>query len=227
MGRSRLVVVIPAYNEQDTIAEVVAAASAYADVIVVNDCSTDDTANRAREAGAHVISNVTNQGYDGTLNCGIEEALNLGYEAAVTLDADGEHDPAVLAEFQRLLIDEAIPLVLGRRLKPARFAEYVYVWVMRIWLNIGDVLCGCKGYRLRLVDENGGFDHVGSTGTELAVASVRRGYAFQEVDVPGRDRVDTPRFGSILRANARILISMLRVIRYALAITPRKNQGKI
>lgn len=223
MGRSRLAVVMPAFNEQDTIADVVRAAVAYADVIVVNDCSTDDTVARAEKAGATVISNAKNQGYDRTLHHGMAEAHRLGYEAAVTLDADGEHNPEVLSEFKKLLIDDHVPLVIGRRPHPARFGEHVFVWIMHKWLGVDDILCGCKGYHLALFEENGGFDHVGSIGTELAAASILRGHAFRQVDVVGRTRADQPRFGNCLKANLRLFMGGCRVARYLKTVQKKRD----
>ena len=218
MGRSELAVIIPAYNEQDTIAAVVAAAVRHADVIVVNDRSQDDTAALAAGAGAHVITNPENVGYERTLEAGFAEARRLDYTAVVTMDADGEHDPAVLSDFYRLLIEEQVPLVLGRRAKPARIGEYIFVWGIRVWLGIGDILCGCKGYRMEVYDANGGFDHVGTIGTELAAASVIRGYAFRELSIPGEMRADAPRFGGAWRANKLILRGFMRLIGYLKAI---------
>lgn len=218
MGRSRLAVVIPAYNEQSTIADVVSAAGRHADVIVVNDCSSDSTAVLAAQAGANVITNRVNLGYDQTLEAGLAEARRLGYEAAVTLDADGEHDPNVIVEFNQLLIEEQVPLVVGRRPKPARVGEYIFVWVMRMWLGISDILCGCKGYRMEVLDANGGFDHFGSIGTELAAATVARGYAFREVPIPGKKRQQAPRFGGAWRANILILRGLMRLIRHLMSL---------
>lgn len=224
MDRSRVAIVIPAFNEAATIGEVVSAAGLHGDVIVVDDASTDSTVELAAGAGAHLVSNPTNLGYDGALGAGINEAVRLGYEAVVTLDADGEHDPAVLASFKHLLIDEQVPLVLGRRARPARWGEGVTVWVIQVWLGISDILCGCKGYRTETILANDGFDHCHSTGMELAVMSVRRGFGFEELDVPGRTRTDTPRFGQSWRANIHILGSLFRVLGHALkAVTAYKK----
>lgn len=221
MDRSRLAAVIPAHNEQATIGEVVAEACRHALVIVVDDCSSDGTGRIAAQAGAHVITNAHNLGYDGTIKAGFVEAWRLGAEAVVTLDADGEHDPRVLEHFRRLLIDDRVPMVVGRRASPARLAEYVFVWAMRGWLGIDDVLCGCKGYRREAYDANGGFDHVGAIGTELAAATAARGFDFRQIDVPGRTRADQPRFGRHLRANLKLLAGLARLVIYIFPIWRR------
>jgi len=92
---SRVIAVIPAFNEARTIAAVVAGVRArVADVIVVDDHSMDATGEEAKRAGAIVLRNAANLGYDGSLNAGFAEAARRGAGIILTFDADGEHDPA-------------------------------------------------------------------------------------------------------------------------------------
>ena len=210
MGRPDLAIVIPAYNEAATIGNIVAQASAYGRVIVVDDCSTDTTAEAAGLAGAVVVSNDTNKGYDGTLETGFAKATELGVRAVVTMDADGEHDPACLADFSTALLEENIPLVLGIRAKKQRLAEVIMGFYFHARYEVRDIMCGMKGYHLSLYDENDGFDHVRSVGSELALNSIRRGHKFCQIPVTGKARVDAPRFGNILKANFRIFQALWR-----------------
>ena len=91
----RVAAVIPAYDAERTIAEVVTSARAawadLGDVIVVDDGSTDATRARATEAGAIVVPHAKNQGKGRALRTGLAEAFERGHEAAVTIDADGQH----------------------------------------------------------------------------------------------------------------------------------------
>lgn len=208
MARPDLAVVIPAFNRSATIGSVVAEARQWGAVIVVDDGSSDDTSDRARGAGALVVRNPGNLGYDRTLETGMQAAANAGYRYAVTMDADGEHDPAVLAAFTQRLVDDDCQLVLGVRPRKHRFAEVVmsfYVWLR---FGVSDILCGMKGYDLALLRENCGFDHTGSIGTELALNALRRGARFAEVPVLGMRRRDAPRFDRCLRANLRIFLAL-------------------
>ena len=208
-----LAILIPAYREAGTIGPLVAAASAFGTVIVVDDCSPDDTGPVAARNGAVVIRNEVNRGYDGALNRAFEEAVARGFTAAVTMDADGEHDPQLLAEFRRLLLEERVPLVLGVRPRKQRFCEVVMGIYIKARFGVEDILCGMKGYDLRLWHENGGFDHANSIGTELAISSIRRRTQFRQLSVHGKRRQDAPRFGRLLRANWRIFAALLRVLR--------------
>lgn len=87
--------IIPAYNEETRVGNVVRAALPYVErVIVVDDGSTDNTAGAAREAGAFVVRHSENTGAGAATMTGIEAARRAGAEAVVTLDADEQHDPA-------------------------------------------------------------------------------------------------------------------------------------
>jgi glycosyltransferase involved in cell wall biosynthesis len=206
-------VVIPAYNEAATISRVVSAARRHSAVLVVDDHSLDDTATRAKAAGAIVVRNPQNLGYEATLNRGFEAALKYGFEYVVTIDADGEHDPAFLAAFSNALVERQIPIVLGVRPRKQRFAEVIMGLYVRIRFGVHDILCGMKGYRAELVRLNGGFDTSHSIGTELALNSIRSGNRFLEVPINGTRRADAPRFDRRWRANVRILAALCRLMR--------------
>ena len=217
MGRDRLAVVIPAYCEERTIAAVVRAAREHAEVIVVDDCSHDATGERANEAGATVVRNEVNQGYDGTLSAGFAAAAAADFTHVVTLDADGEHDPALVAAFKAALLDRRVALVLGVRPRKQRLAETVMGLVIRWRFGAYDILCGMKGYDLALWQTNGGFDHHEGIGTELAVNALKAGVPFKEIRVGGTPRADAPRFDRRLRANLRIFRALGR------SLTSRHN----
>jgi glycosyltransferase involved in cell wall biosynthesis len=88
----RVIAVVPAYNEEQTVAGVIRALQPVADaVIVVDDGSTDDTAAVARRAGAQLIRHTMNRGLGAALGTGIAAARELGAEVIVTFDADGQH----------------------------------------------------------------------------------------------------------------------------------------
>jgi glycosyltransferase involved in cell wall biosynthesis len=113
----RRVIVIPAYNEEKTVADVVRSAVGVAErVIVVDDGSSDRTAEIAGNAGAFVVSHAVNRGLGGALGTGIAAALKLGADAVVTMDADGQHRAEDAARiFDRLEAEDA-DFVIGSRM---------------------------------------------------------------------------------------------------------------
>ena len=110
-----IVALIPAYQEGPRIAAVVEAARAHLPVIVVDDGSTDDTTPAAEAAGASVIRQIPNAGKGAALRTGFRHALERGCAAVITLDADGQHDPAEIPVFVDAFRTSRPELVIGRR----------------------------------------------------------------------------------------------------------------
>lgn len=93
---NRVMVLVPAYNEEGAIAQVVAGIRQtlpQADVVVIDDCSGDATAAVARAAGATVVRLPCNLGIGGAMQTGLKFARANGYDFVVRLDGDGQHDP--------------------------------------------------------------------------------------------------------------------------------------
>jgi len=203
MVRRPLAVVIPCHNEAATLGDVVAGARRFADVVVVDDRSTDASREVAIAQGADVIA-AAKPGYDGALEKGLTRAYADGYAFVVTLDADGEHDPACVEAFYQAFQNGA-ELVCGVRAKPQRAAEHVVAAVGRRLFQIDDLLCGMKGYSRPVLQRY--FD----SGLSLAINMTpsvlwrRAGGAHAQVAVTGRIRADAPRFGRALKANWQIL----------------------
>lgn len=207
----KIAVIVPAHNEAKTIARVVREASAKVPVvIVVDDGSTDSTGDLAREAGAEVVVNTPGRGYDGALQRGFEHAASLGVDIAITMDADGQHDPELLPQFITPLSTGSVDLVVGVRPHAARWAEAVFGAYTRFFFGIGDILCGMKGYNMNLYKAHGCFDSTQSVGTELALWALRSKYRFATVDVPIQQREDESRFGGRLRGNLKIFKAFMR-----------------
>lgn len=107
--------VIPAYNEAQHITQVVKLARRYMPVLVVDDGSTDETAQLAEAAGAEVLHQVPNQGKGAALRAGFTRALDLGCEAVVTLDGDGQHEPREIHKFLQAYTARPADLIIGER----------------------------------------------------------------------------------------------------------------
>ena len=211
MDRSKVVIIIPAYNEESTIGQVVDSTSQYGDVIVVNDASEDDTKINALNAGAIVINHKKNQGYDKTLSSGFIEADRRNYDAVITFDADGQHDSEMLKEYIKHL-NNGVDLVLGIRPRIARISELIFMFYTRLKFQWKDPLCGMKGYSIRLYRKQGYFDSYGSVGTQLAVFGLLNDFTFIQIQVPINKRKDKPRFFSSIKANLHILLALAKII---------------
>jgi glycosyltransferase involved in cell wall biosynthesis len=92
LDKTNTLVIVPAYNEQDSIGSVIEEIKATGfPFVVIDDGSTDETRNRAVNAGARTISLPFNAGVGGSLKCGFQHAVAHGYAAVIQCDADGQH----------------------------------------------------------------------------------------------------------------------------------------
>ncbi len=118
MSFSRSLAVVPANNESATVADVIVALQRDApdfDVLVIDDGSTDETAARAREAGATVVRLPFNLGIGGAVQAGFVYADEHGYDRMAQVDGDGQHDPAELARLERTMRKHGVDMVCGSR----------------------------------------------------------------------------------------------------------------
>ena len=173
-----IVAVIPAHNERRRIADVVRGVARHVKVMVVDDGSTDDTVAQARAAGATVIEQRPNQGKGAALRAGFRQALADGANAILTLDGDGQHDPAEIPAFldaYRTEDGDPPDLIVGRRnfraMPPTRRLANELGRRAFSWAVGRDIPDNQSGFRL-----------IGRSLAEATLASDEAGFEF-EVEV--------------------------------------------
>jgi glycosyltransferase involved in cell wall biosynthesis len=162
--------IVPAYNEAHAIAATVAAICERAsdfDVLVVDDGSTDATAERARRAGAAVLRMPFNLGIGGAMQSGYLYALERGYEVAVQVDGDGQHDPRHIQELlDRLHSDPELNMVTGSRFLDPDSDGYRSSAARRVGIRVfSRVVSLITGQRV--TDPTSGFRMTNRRGIEL------------------------------------------------------------
>lgn len=201
----RLLVIVPAWNEREALPGVLAELATslpHADVLVVNDGSTDGTADVARSSGtAMVLDLPLNLGVGGAMRAGYRFAAREGYDAAVQVDADGQHDPADVARVVAALGEEGADVVIGARFAgvgsyavrgPRRWAMSVLSWVLsRIaGSRLTDTTSGFRASNRRAIalfaDEYPA-EYLGDTIESLVIAC-RAGLTVRQVGVEMRPR---------------------------------------
>jgi glycosyltransferase involved in cell wall biosynthesis len=109
----KIITIIPAYNEQDTIKWAIDGAKTYSDVILINDGSDDQTAIISQEAGAKVVNHSKNRGKGAAIKTGLKTALKFDYDVLILMDGDGQHDPEYIPLLARDIGE--IGIVIGSR----------------------------------------------------------------------------------------------------------------
>jgi len=194
----RTVAVIPAYNEAGTIGPVIDETAEYVDsVVVVDDGSSDGTADVAREHGAVVVEHVFNTGVGGAVRTGYQYAITRGYDWVVQVDADGQHDPAKIPE----LLDTAQEhdMVIASRYLNESYQDYSATrnagirFFTRLVNHLGDieitdVTSGFRVYRVSMLAE---ILHRGDKhwAIEQTLEAAKQGYRITEVstEMPTRE----------------------------------------
>lgn len=159
----RRIALIPAYNEERFIASVVLKTRRYVDtVMVVDDGSQDATAELAQEAGATVLCHAENQGKGAALNTGFAAVRKQGGGIVVTLDADGQHEPAdllkVIAPIQRGEADIVIGsryLVKGSDVPAARIwghKFFNFLTKQAFGVGVSDSQSGYRAFSIRALE---------------------------------------------------------------------------
>ena len=213
-------VFIPAWNEEDSVAEVIADVRKHmpdVDLLVVDDGSTDATAARAREAGALVASLPFNQGLGAALQTGYLYALREGYQCCAHLDADGQHPPSEVSRLLAEVAADRADLVIGSRYHergaPAEGDDYrptisrrIGTDVFRFFLTLAtrqrftDTTSGMRAANRRvmgLFSENYSPDFAEIESLQLAV---REGLRVEEVPVRMLERAGGSSFLTPLRS---------------------------
>ena len=167
-----VVAIIPAHDEEPRIAAVVEAARDFLAVLVVDDGSNDRTAAVAEAAGAIVLTQTPNQGKGAALRAGFRWALERGYVAAVTLDADGQHDPAEIARFLDAWRAAAADLIVGRR-------NFKAMPPIRRLANILGTAAFSWAVGERIPDNQSGFRLISARLMEATLNSTEAGFEFE------------------------------------------------
>ncbi|MGD2249948.1 MAG: glycosyltransferase family 2 protein [Candidatus Methanofastidiosia archaeon] len=161
----KILVIIPAYNEEETIGEVVQKVKQYLTpgliqkIVVIDDCSQDKTAEIAAQLHVFIVSHTINRGYGAAQRTGYALAIKEGFDYVLQLDADGQHDPQYIPSFIETIKKGDYDLVIGSRFLNASYTEYILTRRMGIKFftllvnflgstQLTDVTSGYKMYKV-------------------------------------------------------------------------------
>jgi glycosyltransferase involved in cell wall biosynthesis len=198
----KILVIIPVFNEEETLRGVILGIRSFlsqADILVVNDGSTDSTGSIAREEGVLVLEHPYNMGIGATMQTGFLYALRNGYDIAIQVDGDGQHHPEFLPFLIKPLLAGQSNLVIGsrylleggfkstvpRKLGIKFFSSLVWIFTRK---RVTDPTSGFramdrKTLELFSVEYPSDYPEV-----EALISADRKGLHFQEVPVTMRNR---------------------------------------
>jgi glycosyltransferase involved in cell wall biosynthesis len=210
-------VVIPAYNEQNTITSVIKdVCKIIPNIIVVDDASTDLTHHYLSQLPVVIIRNRKNIGYVKTLEKGLKHAFSLGADYAITFDADGQHLGVDLKQFLHTIQTRQPDLILGNRSFKNRLMEKMYSLYTKRTLSISDPFCGFRAYRKEFFSKIGNkLETHYSIGTENAFCYLTtHSISMVEINLTTAKRQDESRFAGKIKGNLLELYSAINLFWY-------------
>jgi len=148
LKEAKITVILPAFNEEKTIGDIVRQVKKYTDdVIVVDDGSWDNTVENALKEKAKVVSHNRNSGYLAALRTGFSIADG---DIIVVMDADGQHDPRDIPRLVKPILDDEADLVIGAREKLSSFSERAITRLTRLRVKTQDASSGFKALKKNL-----------------------------------------------------------------------------
>lgn len=155
----KVLIIIPAFNEADSIRPVVQRIKKMhpeVSVLVVNDGSTDETSREAYEAGARVVTLPYNLGIGGAVQTGYKVAFKEGYDIAVQIDGDGQHDPVYLDALLKPVRAGELDMCIGSRFLDENDAGFKSTFMRRIGIQMFVKLLDYL-IQVKLTDPTSGF----------------------------------------------------------------------
>ncbi len=225
MDQTEVLAIIPAYNEQEKIGDIIQGALKLVDhVIVVDDGSIDSTKEIAESTGAEVVSHKKNRGLGVAIRTGYLRALELDFDIIVQLDSDGQYDPSEIPKVIEPIVNNEADMVLGSRLdnlmydmpKIKLFGNKAFTKVLR-YLTKEDVKDGQTGFRAmrREVLETALPHSKFSYTQEMIIRVAKEGWRIKSVPVHFYKRYDgeSRLFGSSISFAFRGWAIILRTLR--------------
>ena len=144
------IILIPAHDEAQSVAAVISEVSNRTDcrIVVIDDASSDDTAEVARKAGATVLSLSVQLGAWGAVQTGMRFALQQGYRFVITMDADGQHEAADLGRLFAPVYEGQADVSIGACTRRGSRMRKI-AWVFLKWisgLSMDDITSGFRAY---------------------------------------------------------------------------------
>ena len=230
-NQSRLLIIIPAYNEAENIERVVDNLTKNCpqwDYLVVNDGSKDRTAEICREKGYPLLDLPVNLGLAGAFQAGIRYAYQNGYTAALQFDGDGQHEPAYIESMLKKMEQEHLDIVIGSRFceekKPhtlRMLGSTLITWAIRLTTGrkVSDPTSGMRLFSANVLKN---FSNSINYGPEPDTVSylLRCGASISEVQVEMHERIAGTSYLNLGRS-VRYMLNMFVSILFVQFFRPR------
>ena len=237
MKKDKILIVIPAYNEAENIENVIKEIKKdidYADILVVNDCSSDNTVEIVEKNGVNCVTNVFNMRYAMAVQTGIKYAYQNNYDYVIQMDADGQHIASEALKMYKELKKSDADIVIGSRyLKDMgypcplfrRIGTKMFEWIIKIFTGkrIADPLSGFQCLNKKVIKRYAKMGNYPEfPDANLVIEMLLNGYKIEEVPVKMRIRENGVSMHSGILKPIKYMIEQF----YTCVVTVSKYAGK-
>ena len=207
MQKNKIAIIIPCFNEGITILNIYKKAQKYGRVLIVDDCSSDNTKNILFKKKINFLKNKKNLGYEASIIKGIKYIFKYwkNTKYIVTIDGDGELLPKYIAFLIKNLLKDNLDIIVGSRNKMNRITEIALKLIFNLKFNVNDPISGLKIYKSDSLKKIISLISTKLFLVDILVISYYYGYVIGSLKINVNNRKGKPRVGNSFLVNMKIL----------------------
>ena len=208
-----LIILIPSFNELNNLKKFIKEIHKRYKVLIIDDCSSDNTSTWLKKNKINFIKNKKNIGYEQSLIKGLKILSKVKkVEKIITMDADGQHKIKHIKKFINVSNNKNVDLIIGSRKKKNRFIESIISKIFQMKYSLEDPLSGFKLYKREKLKEMK-FDNFKKFFlVDLVLEFIKKKHKVISINIETNKRFDNPKVGDLMDTNFKMLSILACVI---------------
>ena len=208
-----LIILIPSFNELNNLKKFIKEIHKRYKVLIIDDCSSDNTSTWLKKNKINFIKNKKNIGYEQSLIKGLKILSKVKkVEKIITMDADGQHKMKHIKKFINVSNNKNPDLIIGSRKKKNRFIESIISKIFQMKYSLEDPLSGFKLYKREKLKEMK-FDNFKKFFlVDLVLEFIKKKHKVISINIETNKRFDNPKVGDLMQTNFKMLSILVCVI---------------
>ena len=208
-----LIILIPSFNELNNLKKFIKEIHKRYKVLIIDDCSSDNTSTWLKKNKINFIKNKKNIGYEQSLIKGLMILSKVKkVEKIITMDADGQHKMKYIKKFINVSNNKNPDLIIGSRKKKNRFIESIISKIFQMKYSLEDPLSGFKLYKREKLKEMK-FDNFKKFFlVDLVLEFIKKKHKVISINIETNKRFDNPKVGDLIETNFKMLSILACVI---------------
>ena len=208
-----LIILIPSFNELNNLKKFIKEIHKRYKVLIIDDCSSDNTSTWLKKNRINFIKNKKNIGYEQSLIKGLKILSKVKkVEKIITMDADGQHKIKHIKKFINVSNNKNPDLIIGSRKKKNRFIESIISKIFQMKYSLEDPLSGFKLYKREKLKEMK-FDNFKKFFlVDLVLEFIKKKHKVISINIETNKRFDNPKVGDLMETNFKMLSILVCVI---------------